>query len=257
MSALLLETRKLTVQIGSRTLCRDLDLQLAAGDCLAILGRNGAGKSTLLQTLAGLRPAAAGDCLFAGQPLSTLPPRQLACFRGWLAQSHQDAFATTVLETALTGRHPHLGRWAWESANDIALVEDTLATVGLAGMANRQVHTLSGGERQRLAIATLLVQAPRLCLLDEPLSHLDLNHQMAVLELFAARCREAGIACIMVLHDPSLAARYCSHALLLDGTGHARQGMAATLLEAETLSALYGHRLDAVSVAGRPWFIPA
>lgn len=257
---ILLEARQLSVSIGPRSLCQGLDLQLAAGDCLAILGRNGAGKSTLLSTLAGLRPAAAGQLAFAGQPLAHCTPKQLATLRGWLAQTHQDAFATTVLETALTGRHPHLGRWGWESARDLDIVRAALAEVGLAALASRQVHSLSGGERQRLAIATLLAQQTRLCLLDEPLAHLDLNHQMAVLALFSRRCREQQHACVMVLHDPSLAARYCSHVLMLYDNGKHRLGRCTELLTAEQLSALYAYPLMAldVPVPEQPhWFIPA
>lgn len=252
----LLETRALAVDIGGRHLVDHLDLALMPGERLAILGRNGAGKSTLLSTLAGLRPPAAGTVLFGGTDCATLPAREAALRRAWLGQFQNDPFGSTALEAALAGRHPHLGRWAWESPNDVDLARAALATVGLQGMENRQIHTLSGGERQRLGIAALLTQAPPLYLLDEPLSHLDLNHQMAVLGLFAATAREQGAGVVMVLHDPALAHRFCDRALLVYGNGHTESGDVDTILTAATLSRLYGYGLRQLEDNGRRCFIP-
>lgn len=256
-SAALLATRQLAVEVGGRRVIDGLDLTLQAGQSLAILGRNGAGKSTLLTTLAGLRPPAQGEVLFAGTPCGQLTPRAAALQRGWLGQFQHDPFAASVLETALAGRHPHLGRWDWESANDTELARQALRTLGLAGMETRQIHTLSGGERQRLALATLLVQAPPLYLLDEPLSHLDLNHQMAVLELFADLTRKQGAAVVMVLHEPALAHRFCDRALLVHGDGRCAQGAADEILTAAQLSELYAYQLRQISDHGQRCFIPA
>ena len=153
MSAPLLEARQLGVDIGGKTVVDRLNLSLQPGESLAILGRNGAGKSTLLSTLAGLRPPRAGAVLLDGEDCALLPPRQAALRRGWLGQFQSDPFGSTVLETALTGRHPHLGRWDWESKRDAELARGALKALGLAGMEARQVHTLSGGERQRLDLA--------------------------------------------------------------------------------------------------------
>ena len=256
MSAPLLEARRLTVSIGGKEVCRDLDLALAPGQRLAILGRNGAGKSTLLSTLAGLRPPAAGEVLLAGQGYAALGPRPAARLRGWMAQSQADPFASTVLETALAGRHPHLGRWQWESAEDTRLARDALALVGLAGLEERETPTLSGGERQRLSLAALLTQAPALYLLDEPLAHLDLNHQITLLDLLTAKCRDEAVGCVMVLHDPGLAFRYCDQALLLLGDGSWEAGPVAQALTAENLSRLYGHPLKEIADGKSRWFIP-
>jgi len=123
-------------------------------------------------------------------------------------------------------------------------------------MEKRDGQTLSGGERQRLAIATLLTQAAPLYLLDEPLAHLDLNHQIAVLELFAGAARDNGAGVIMVLHEPALAWRYCDRALLIHGDGRHELGPVRQMLTAEHLSALYQHPLQAVEIDGRIGFIP-
>ena len=256
MNAPLLAARGLSVDIGGRQVVRGLDFDLTAGQRLAILGRNGAGKSTLLATLAGLRPPAAGRVDLGGSTYVELSPRAAALRRAWLGQTQADPFGSTVLETALTGRHPHLGRWDWETQRDADLARGALATVGLADMEARQIHTLSGGERQRLAIATLLAQAAPLYLLDEPLAHLDLNHQMAVLELFAGAARDCGAGVVMVLHDPALAHRYCDRALLIDGDGQCELGAVDAVLTAEKLSALYGYRLHQFEHDGQRCFVP-
>ena len=256
MSAPLLAACGLAVDIAGRRVVDGLDFGLAGGERLAILGRNGAGKSTLLNTLAGLRPVAAGAVLLDGEDCALLSPRDAARRRAWLGQFQNDPFGSTVLETALTGRHPHLGRWAWESTRDGELARSALAAVGLAGMEQRQIHTLSGGERQRLAIATLLAQAAPLYLLDEPLAHLDLNHQMAVLELFAGAARDCGAAVVMVLHDPALAHRFCDRALLLHGDGRSEIGAVDAILNAKKLSELYGYALRQIDDGGRRCFIP-
>lgn len=256
MSAALLEARQLRVDIGGKTVVDGLDLSVAPGECIAILGRNGAGKSTLLSTLAGLRPPATGSVSFAGADAGAMPPRQAALRRAWLGQFQSDPFGSSVLETALTGRHPHLGRWDWESPRDAELARQALRAVGLEDMASRPVHTLSGGERQRLAIATLLTQAAPLYLLDEPLAHLDLNHQMAVLELFAKAAHDCGAGVVMVLHDPALAHRFCDRALLVFGDGRTENATVGTILTAKTLSELYGYALRQIDDGGRRCFIP-
>lgn len=256
MTGPLLEACGLQVDVGGRTVVAGLDLALEAGQCLGILGRNGAGKSTLLATLAGLRPPAAGEVRLEGEPFTRFSPREAARRRAWLGQVQADPFASGVLETVLTGRHPHLGRWQWESEDDTCIARQALDAVGLAGMEKREVQTLSGGERQRLAIATLLAQAARLYLLDEPLAHLDLNHQMAVLELFAGAARDCGAGVVMVLHDPGLAHRYCDRIVLVAGDGSTEQGTADDMLTADRLSRLYGYRLRVIDADGRRCFIP-
>src|SRR5664279_964543 len=140
----LLEARQLTVGIGDKTFCRDLDLTLHTGERLAILGRNGAGKSTLLSVLAGLRAPQSGEVLVKGEPYATLGARKSALLRGWLPQTRGDAFASTVLETALVGRHPHLDRWGWESEKDAKIAREALAAVDLTDMEQRDIQTLSG-----------------------------------------------------------------------------------------------------------------
>ncbi|RCX24939.1 ABC transporter ATP-binding protein [Thioalbus denitrificans] len=253
MSALL-ETAGLTVEVGGVRVCAGLELAVAPGQCWGILGRNGTGKTTLLHTLAGLRPPAAGRIRLDGRALPGLERRTVARRLGILLQDYVDAFPSTVLETALTGRHPHLGPWEWEGPADLAAARAALGRVGLGAFESRPVQTLSGGERRRLAIATLLTQDPALYLLDEPTNHLDLNHQVSVLEELSRTLRRGGRAALMVLHDPNLAARFCDRLLLLHGEGVTQAGPATDLLTAANLERLYRHPMRAIPTpSGTAW----
>jgi len=248
-----LTARSLSVEVAGIRVCQALDFAVTPGQCWAILGRNGAGKTTLLSTLAGLRKAASGTIELDGRALKSFSLQELARFRGLLPQDDNDAFPATTLETVLVGRHPHLSRWQWEGADDLRVARDALATVDMTGTEGRDVRTLSGGERRRVALAVLLAQQPRLFLLDEPSSHLDLSHQVALLDRLAALARAEHRAIVMALHDVNLASRYCDHVLLLD-RGSAIAGPAAQLLTSERLSELYGVALRSVSDNGRSVF---
>ena len=250
----MLSVKNLVVEIGGKTVVGSASFQVRAGEKVGLVGRNGAGKTTLLTTLAGLHKATSGTIELEGRALAGFSPRELARFRGLLAQDDYDAFPATALETVLIGRHPHLSRWQWEGAEDVRVAREALAAVDMTGTEARDVRTLSGGERRRVALAVLLAQQPQLFLLDEPSSHLDLSHQVALLDRLVTLARAERRAVVMALHDVNLAARYCDHVLLLD-RGSAVAGPAAQLLTSERLSALYGVPLRSLSDDGRSVFV--
>jgi iron complex transport system ATP-binding protein len=154
----------------------------------------------------------------------------------------------------LLGRHPHLARWAWEDDEDRALALAALRVVDADGLAGRDVTTLSGGERQRVGIAALLAQQPLLLLLDEPVAHLDLRHQLIVLDHLAALVRDGRHAVVLSLHDLNLARRYATHALLL-GPGGPRLGPVDEVMTEEALGMAFGHPVTRAEVAGRTVFV--
>ncbi len=252
----LLRAMHLDCSIGKRMLWQELELEVAPGECWGILGGNGSGKTSLLHALAGLRSPSAGEVHLAGQALSSLSRPEIARRLGLLLQDSHDVFPTSVWESVLSGRHPHLGRWQQETAQDLALAREALKTMDLGGMESRPVQSLSGGERRRLAIATLLTQDPALLLLDEPLNHLDLRHQQALLQLLRRFCNESGKAVMMVLHDPNQALRYCDKVLLLAGNGAWQAGKCEELLTAESLSGLYGCPISVFEQDGSRIFLP-
>ncbi len=254
----LLQTKALTVEIGGKTVCQQLDVTISIGQHWGLLGINGIGKTTLLHTLAGLRAPAQGEIRLDDELLGTLPCRTIAQKIGVLLQADDDAFPGTVMETVLSGRHPWLGQWQWEGENDRMLALAALSDVELDGFEQRQVNTLSGGERRRLALATLLAQNPCLFLLDEPTNHLDPHHQISLLRLLDQRVTNTAHerASLMILHDINLATRFCDHLMLLFGEGEVLCGAAKDILTIETLTRLYGHPVIAVEGPNGPVFLP-
>ena len=250
----LLEARRLWVEVPGKLLCRDLDLGMRTGEVWVMLGRNGVGKTTLLHTLAGLRMPSRGNVYLGKTPLAELSRKTIARQLGILFQDHYDPFPDSVLETALIGRHPHLGAWDWENAADYQLAHAALEKVGLSELAQRNVATLSGGERRRLGIATLLVQQPRVYLWDEPTNPLDLHHQMQILRHLRHSAQQDNTAHMMVLHDLNLAARFGDRFLVLLGDGDYRIGTKNEVLQQELLEQAFGHPLIPVQgAAGVAW----
>jgi len=234
-----LSCRDLTIRINSRLLVEDLDLTLEPGDFVCMLGPNGVGKTLTLHTLAGLRDPENGEVVLAGHALHSLSRPDIARRLGLLLQHHEDAFPVTVLETALMGRHSHIGFWQWESPSDLQCARAALADMDLAHLEQRPAGSLSGGERRRLSMATLLVQNPAVLLLDEPMNHLDPLHRFSLLEKLKDLAGR-GRTVLASIHDPVLASRYADSVLLLYGDGRWKYGPTHKLLTAEHLGELYG-----------------
>lgn len=251
----MLRTESLRIAFPGRILVDGLSLEFGAGRVWAILGRNGSGKSTLLRTLAGLQPPQAGSVLLDEVALHSIARRHAASRIGVMLQEETAEFWGTVWDYVLLGRHPHAhGVFGW-SQTDEGIAAAEIAAQNLGALAGRAFTTLSGGERQRARAAALFTQRPRIYLVDEPLQHLDLPHQIALLERLALEAAQGALV-IMVLHDLLFASRYCDHFLLLQGDGRFDAGSREQALDAERLSRLYGFPLDAVEVRGERLFLP-
>ena len=248
-----LEVAGLHVEVPGRVLVDDLNFAARPGDFIAILGRNGVGKTLTLHTLAGLRPAD-GDVALFESALDSMSRRQIAKQLALLPQSIDDLFPATVLETALVGRHPHLPALRMPDKDDLQKTDSALDQLGLGGMQDRDVATLSGGERRRLAIAQILVQEPSIYLLDEPVNHLDPQHQLDSLALFAALAA-TGATVIATIHDINLAQRFANRCLLLHGDGRWQLGDTESMLTSDRLAELYRVGVETVDWHGRPAFM--
>lgn len=250
--ALVLEARGLALRVPGRTLLEDVDWQVRAGEFWCVLGRNGVGKSSLLHAAAGLTRPAQGDFLLGGAPLASLTAMQMAQRRGLLLQQQHDAFSMPTLEAVMAGRFAGGSGWGDEQDKRRVALQ-ALARVGLAHLAQADLLRLSGGERQRAGLATLLVQAPQLYLLDEPTSHQDIAAQLEVMGLLRALAGE-GCAVVASCHDINLARRFASHVLLLGAS--VRQGLVAEVMRADRLGEAFACRFRTVEIGGDELFVP-
>ncbi len=239
----LLDVIELTLEIENRLLCHSLSVRMFEGETWSVLGPNGSGKTTLLETLAGLRAASSGKILVDGAPVSSLSHRELALRRCMLFQKTEDAFPATVMETVLSGRHPHVPYLQSETAADYEIARQALHDVDLRGFEDRDVLSLSGGERQRVSIAACLSQNTPIRLFDEPANHLDLKHQNSILQLICDKQQRLNI---VVLQDINQAWRYTSHALLMFTDGSTEFGTVDEMLTTDRLEVLYGCRLKVI-----------
>ena len=252
---MILQTRNLTLQYPGKMLCRDLNLTVNPGECWAILGQNGCGKTTLIHAMGSLNQTDHADqachrdhgrgnsgrgapVTLAGKAPQAWSRRELARNLGILLQDEPGEFWGNVYEYVLLGRHPHVDNMFGWRAVDHEIVIQAIKRMELTDLASRPLITLSGGERQRARIALLLAQSPQCYLLDEPLQHLDLRHQISTMMLFKELAGQ-GKSLVMVLHDIGWASRFCDHALMLFDNGRAITGATEKVLNRDNLEALY------------------
>jgi iron complex transport system ATP-binding protein len=221
-----------------------LDLDFRPGGITMVIGANACGKSTLLSTLARVLPPVAGRVELDDADVATLSRRRFAQSVGLLPQQPTAPDGLTVAELVSRGRHPHRGVFQRWSAADTARVDDAMARTGVAALAERPVGDLSGGQRQRVWIAMALAQEPRILLLDEPTTFLDLSHQIEVLDLLRELNREDGTTIVAVLHELNLAARYADDLIVMCEGRVVAHGAPADVLTREVVSEAFG--LDAL-----------
>lgn len=210
-----LEAHAVGYAVDGVAILRGVDFALRAGELVGLIGPNGAGKSTLLKLLAGVWRASSGDIRLRGKPLASYPPRQVARQIAYVPQAARLDFSFLAREVALMGRSPHLNRFQMESAHDRAIAEEALAQADALHLAERLANHLSGGEQQRVTLARALTQQPRILLLDEPTSNLDVRHQLDVLTLAQQQAHVHGWGVLAAVHDLGMAARFCDRLVLL------------------------------------------
>ena len=247
----------LSVDVPGRRLLDDITLDLPAGRATALIGHNGSGKSTRLRALARQVPAG-GPARFEGRALADWPARDLARRMAFLPQTTPPADGMLVRELVALGRYPWHGALGRFGPADHAAVARALDECGVAGFADRLVDTLSGGERQRVWLAMMVAQQAGTLLLDEPISALDIAHQVEVLALVAAMCHDQGRSAVIVLHDVNMAARFCDHVVALKAGRLVWQGGPDALMRPDTLHDIYGLPMQVLTRPdGRPVAIPA
>lgn len=227
-----------------RTALRGVSLSVASGEVVGLVGPNGSGKTTLIRTVTGAVKPLSGQVWLAGDDVLALSQRERSLRAAVVPQEPLLPGAFSALEIVLMGRTPHLSLLQNEGASDLTAVEGAMRATRTWELAARPVGELSGGERQRVVVARALAQEAPLLLLDEPTAHLDLGHQAGVLELVRRTCRSDGRGALAVVHDLTLAARYCDRLVLLSEGEVAVEGGPEDVLRADLLSRVYGAPVD-------------
>ncbi len=237
----------LTVNYGSRTVLRNISLRVAPGEMLAVIGPNGAGKSTLIRAASGSLPAKQGRALLGQFEAHRLSPDLRARRVAVVPQAVRLPEAFTVLETVLMGRTPYLGWLGRESEADYALARSAMERADVDSLADRCIGELSGGEQQRVLIARALAQSAPILLMDEPTAHLDLKHQVDLLNLARTLAHQDKLVILVALHDLNLAAEFADRVALLVKGELRMLGLPSEVLTPSNLSLAYGLPVSVIS----------
>jgi iron complex transport system ATP-binding protein len=210
-----LQVREVCFSYSNGLVLHNVNLDIGSGEMVALIGPNGSGKTTLVKLISGILQPRRGEILLDGYDLSSLDRKQIARNVAVVPQQFQIPFAFTVTDVVLLGRIPYLRAFAKESEADQRSVARVLEITGIRELARRRFDELSGGERQKVILAMALAQETRMLLLDEPTAHLDVAHQVEILELVKSLNRERDLTVIAAIHDLNLASLYFERLVLL------------------------------------------
>jgi iron complex transport system ATP-binding protein len=235
----MLKIEGLSVSYGPRRVLHSVSLEVQSGQVMALIGPNGAGKSTLVRAVSGVIPVQAGNVSAQAADLLAMPAMQRARFLAVVPQAVSMPPAFTAWETVLLGRTPYLNFLGQISEKDEQIARLALQRVDALELAERRVGELSGGEQQRVLLARALAQSTPILLLDEPTVHLDLQHQVSLMETVCRLAHTDNLAVLVALHDLNLAARYADRVALLVAGEVKAVGSPRQVLTPELISAAY------------------
>ncbi len=234
-----LEAKNIQFLYNSNQVIHDVSMSLDQGAFLGIIGPNGAGKSTMLRLLCGILKPRRGTISLFGEDLSHQSQKSVAQKIAFVPQETHFALDFSVQDIVQMGRYPYKRPFEGEDERDRSAIEDALRAAHVWDLRKRPINSLSSGERQRAVIARALAQAPKILLLDEPTSHLDLHHQFAIMELLK-KLNKQGISIAIVHHDLNLASLYCKSLFLMHKGKVYAQGTPNELLNEATIKQVYG-----------------
>ena len=246
----MLDIQDLTVSYGKKTVLNKVSLTVSPGEVLGLIGPNGAGKSTLIRAVSGVVPKRAGGICWKEQDLNNLSPSQRARILAVVPQARQLGGAFSVEQTVMMGRTAYMNWLGQPQEEDDEQVRLAMEKTNTTQLAHRRVAELSGGEQQRVLLARALAQTTPVLLLDEPTTHLDLQHQVSLLSLVRKLAHENGLAALMALHDLNQVSLYADRvALVVEGKLKV-VGKPEEVLTAEVLSKAYQTPVKVISPEG-------
>ncbi|SHF30012.1 iron complex transport system ATP-binding protein [Seinonella peptonophila] len=235
----MIQTHQICKSWQDRTLFSKISFTFEQGICYGILGPNGSGKTTLLRCLSGELTPDEGMVTLIDKPILSFSPRQRARKIGVLSQESFYDLPFTVEEMVMMGRYPYQRRWPWDNEIDYQSVRAMMTELDVESLAQMPFSSLSGGEKQRVLITRLLVQEASILLLDEPMNHLDIQHQIRFLELIQEIRDQQNMTIIIVLHDLNIAAQFCDRLLFLADGKLLATGTAEELYTADLIKQVY------------------
>jgi iron complex transport system ATP-binding protein len=234
-----LSLKQVSFSYSDSTVLHHIDLVVEEGEMVALLGPNGSGKTTLIKLMSGVIKPSEGEIHLNGSRLGRMKRREVAQQVAVVPQQFNMPFAFTLREVVLLGRTPFLKVFSDERKRDHRVVEQAIALIGIEGLKERFFNELSGGERQKAILAMALAQEPKLLLLDEPTAHLDINHQVEILDIVKSLNREQGLTIIGAMHDLNLAALYFDRVILLKEGRIFADGTPEKALTEETIKEVF------------------
>lgn len=235
-----LRLQKVSLGYGHHLVVQDVSFEVKQGEILGIIGPNGSGKSTLIRGISQTIHAISGKIFLNGKDISKFHRLDLARIVAVVPQNPSLPEMFTAEEVVMMGRTPYLGLLRYEGERDKEIVRKAMVNTHTLELANRRVGDLSGGERQRLVIARALAQEPKVLLLDEPTAHLDINHQIEILNLIRKLCYDEFLITVMAVHDLNIAAQYCSHLVMLSNGRVFCEGTPREVIRPENIREVYG-----------------
>jgi len=237
---------------NEKKIIKDLGFELFSGQFISLIGPNGSGKSTLLKIINRILKPQEGEVLINGNNIKRINRIDLARIMAYVPQSEGPLFSTTVFDTILSGRRPYFNWRVREE--DYKIVLEIINRLGLKEIAGEDINAISGGQRQKVIIARALAQKPQIMLLDEPVSNLDLKHQVDILELLKEES-EKGLSIIMAIHDLSLVSRYSDRIIILK-EGEVFASGDQRVINKENIESVYKVRVNIVNYQGNLLIIP-
>lgn len=235
----LLKINNVSAGYYKQDVVKGISLNVNQGDFLGLIGPNGSGKTTLLRLITKVLYPRCGEINFKGENVFKMDSKEFCRSVAFVSQDFASNFAFSVMEVVLMGRIPHLKRLQFETKKDLKIAEDALSVCDILDLKEKIIDELSAGERQRVIIARALAQEPTLLLLDEPTSHLDIGHQIQILDLLKRLNRQNNLTIAMVVHDLNLASAYCDRIVLIDNGSVFKEGSPEQVLTYQNIEAVY------------------